>query len=203
VNPNVGSWEDGGRMQQERQLPAAGASNKLTMESKLIKRNRPAPSTDLTRLIPSTSSNKQIVTTMQSSSPSRPGLRSSSSTPTSTSLTTSPRFEPPTPISNLNHASHPVPSPLPIPKTSTEQYWAARAVASETLLQAKDKHYREMKLSIDVAEYKRKVSSLITYLLITFYRTCPHVSPICGGDTIVAPLLFISPGTDTRLADWF
>ncbi|THH12570.1 hypothetical protein EW146_g7571, partial [Bondarzewia mesenterica] len=55
----------------------------------------------------------------------------------------------------------PLPSPLvkqndaPVPKSATEQYWAARALTAETLLSARMDHQREMK-SIVSAEDEKK-----------------------------------------------
>jgi hypothetical protein len=66
-------------------------------------------------------------------------------------------------VSPTSPSRRPLPNP-PLPRTETEQYWAARALTSETLLNSKEAHYRELKSALSSAEYRRQVSpSCLTY----------------------------------------
>lgn len=49
------------------------------------------------------------------------------------------------------------------PRTSAEQYWAARALTAETLLSARVEHHRELRSLSYVEETKRAVRLFLSY----------------------------------------
>lgn len=56
----------------------------------------------------------------------------------------------------------------PSPTSSSEQYWAARALSAETLLAAREAHHKELKELLHAEELKRAVSS---HVLLTMHLT--------------------------------